>query len=134
MCWITNKKAVCQLATKNIEIFKIMIFNSSNTVVSYYQEFKYKLNKAYDTKELEVIYSHDYDYGEIYEGFHSYASDCTVRKGNVISVWNDVNFLDSYNIYSVIVKGYIPVGAHYYLNERGEYVSDEIYLTEIKTI
>lgn len=138
MCWATNKKAVCEIAKEDIRIFKVCSPSAINpeVLISSYWGFTYELNKVYSAKkELEVLSClNDICYSEVHEGFHSYASDCTILKNGIISIWNSNKFLDSYNSDDVIVYGYIPKGANYYLNERGEYVSDKICLTEIKTI
>lgn len=138
MCWATNVKAVCEIAEEDIRIFKVCSSSYINpeVLISPYWGFKYELNKVYSTEEeLEfMVCFSDNVYCEIHEGFHSYASDCTILKHTVISIWNNNIFLDSYNTDDVIVYGYIPKGAHYYLNERREYVSDKICLTEMKTI
>lgn len=138
MCWVTNVKAVCEIAAEDIKIFKVCSPSDVNpeVLISPYLEFEYELNKVYSIEEeLEVIVCFsDVSYCEIYKGFHSYASDCTILKHAVIAIWNNNRFLDSYDTDDVIVRGYIPKGAHYYLNERHEYVSDKICLTEIMTI
>ena len=135
MCWVTNIKAVCKIAKEDIKIFKVCSPSDVNPeiLISSYWGFKYELNKVYSTEEkLEVMVCFsDVCYSEIHKGFHSFASDCTIIKNSVIAIWNSNRFLDSYNWDDVIVYGYIPEGAHYYLNERGEYVSDKICLTEI---
>lgn len=137
MCWTTYKEVKCKTAEKDIRIFKVCSpSNSPEVFISAYREFEYTLNKTYDVKkELELImYGKDTYYGEINEGFHSYSPNCTIKNETIISIWNDHQFLDSYDSDSIIVYGYIPKGAHYYRNEAGEYVSDKICLTEIKTI
>lgn len=139
MCWTTNKfiHRESKIAEHDIKMFKVCSPSilGINTVVSYYWELPYALNQVYDSLKnglrLEV---YGPDYAEINEGFHSYSLDCNIVKQTVISIWNNRTFLDSYNVDSIIVYGYIPKGSVYYINERGEYVSDKICLTKIKEL
>ena len=137
MCWITYKEVKCETAKEDIRIFKVCLPSKSPEVlISAYQEFEYTLNKIYSAKEeLKLtVYGRDSYYGEVNKGFHSYSPNCTIKKETIVSIWNGHQFLDSYDSYSIIVYGYIPKGAHYYLNEAGEYVSDKICLTNIEQL
>lgn len=137
MCWITYKEVKCETAKEDIRIFKVCLSSKSPEVlISAYREFEYILNKIYSAEEelMLTTYGKDTYYGEINKGFHSYSPNCTIIKEAVISIWNNEQFLDSYDSNNIIVYGYIPKGAHYYINEGGEYVSDKICLTKTKTL
>lgn len=135
MCWTTNKKAVCETAKEKIEIIKVCYNMDNKTLISCYWEFEYELNKIYSAEEeLKCLSSGNKLYNEVHAGFHSYTPNCTIVKDSIVAIWNDNIFLDSYDTDVVVVKGYIPTGAHYYLNERGEYVSNKICLTSIEEL
>lgn len=137
MCWITYKGAKCKTAEKDIRIFKVCSpSNSPEVLISAYREFEYTLNKIYSAEEelILTMYGKDTNYGKINKGFHSYSPNCSIKNETIISIWYDRQFLGSYDSDSIIVYGYIPKGAHYYLNEEGEYVSDKICLTNIEQL
>jgi len=81
----------------------------------YKQGFIYRTGQLYDDngvlnalRGIEMI--------SIKEGFHSYSLE-TGRKSLLSADFRSL----------ILVKFYIPKGACYYLNEDGEYVSDQIY-------
>lgn len=142
MCWTkrirrSEAKPEPLTAESNIPIFKILFYNSLNgTIISPYFDFKYTLNTKYvHPLPLEIgnyIDCHTMcAFWRVNEGFHSYSTKCTVSKDIVVELLNGMVHRYDYHFLSRRVNGYIPAGAQYLLNEKGEYVSTEIVLTEI---
>lgn len=156
MCWTSKFSPHKQTARENVPIFKIGRFYGI-VVKSYFQHFSYELNHKYimETKlelKVRVITRKStkivngliafVDTGEVIgteisidKGFHSYSIDCAYKK------WYDsiiVSLISgheaNYSEQASIIEGYIPEGAHYYENEKGEIVSDQIVLTNYRNI
>ena len=143
MCWMTNNDVFLQeIVTKvDMPVFKICeTTHIENTVISVYQDFCYKLNNVYTLEAPLKIYvpvvSWRCMYSEVFEGFHSYILDCEIchlageYPHNVIGL-DGVN-IGAYPEKCVKVLGYIPKGATYLINARGECVSTSICLTKIE--
>lgn len=135
MCWISNI-AELKVAKEDIKIFKLCL--SMRHLLSYYNGFAYELNKVYELgTDIVPIFSPYRDGYEISIGFHSYANNCQLldRRWHYIVTSPDNRARDCYSREDlVLVRGYIPKGSHYYLNDYGEYVSDKICLTSIEKI
>lgn len=152
MCWISKKEPVQYIAESRIPVYKIMLVGrvTSKILRSYYRQAMYNLNTNYvsdlatpeeciDRITLKPRYCIDI-------GLHSYSTSNTVclkRASHLMVVSKKTKeLLDSYPIpyptaLQIItslakVSGYIPVDARYYINEHGEYVSNEIVLTDIE--
>ena len=144
MCWRSSKKVEPQIAQHDIPIYKILS-KDNKTFRSIYFGFKYELNKTYVYlnscfKSIEFVTS-----SKEYEkcgGFHSYDLTKTTYSSTVIQGCVKVitietkrkeYYLDS--IYHrgncIAVKGFIPKGSCYFVNDNGEYVSNQICLTEV---
>ena len=149
MCWL-SKNDIQYTAESRIPVYKIMIISGVLTRVlrSFYRGAIYDLHtnhingletpeKCVDGTTLETKYRIDI-------GLHSYGvSNTTCNRYDsqlMVVSKNTRETLDSYPIcptgfyISNLAKvfGYIPVGAKYYVNEHGEYVSNEIVLTDIE--
>ena len=130
MCWESKKIPELKIAPIDIPVFKVVHKDHS----AYYQPFYYySLNKVYTTN-LGVPSGHIWErLYQINEGFHSYsATECRVVRTHssdgirtYISVLHDTTKLDCY-ANAAIMKCVIPKGSQYYLNNRGEYVSNKI--------
>lgn len=132
MCW-TNKIANACVARENIEVFKICErCTEEKIVLSYFMLSNYTLNKVYKLDSPIKVKQFATCYG-INRGFHSYDKTCIVKhyRSDIVVV-NEYCSIETYCDYAIVVKGYIPKGATYYINDRKEYVSDEICLTEIE--
>ncbi len=134
MCWL-NRTAIAHIAEEDIEIFKMCEDSTEkNTVQSYFMASNYILNKVYKLESPIEIEQFSTYYG-INKGFHSYDKTCIVKRCiDGIIIMSEYSTIETYCDYAIIVKGYIPKGATYYINDRDEYVSDEICLTKIETI
>jgi len=160
MCWESNKlkKLVSDGTVKIFKICKTTLKFNKNIVNSYYfEDFCYALNTEYHTK-INIQSMWDYPLFRGYNGFHSYLKKkCkTERYSNDIRifiprVWPKFDaykdfptkkiietysafFCDPLGLSTVVVDGYIPKGATYYINENYEIISDGMVLTNIKLI
>lgn len=122
-------------AETNIPIFKIVLFGSfSKKIISPYFDFRYELNTKYTNLQLLVercFDSYFYPIWKVSAGFHSYSAECKVSEDMIVSLLDGNIHRYDYHVFSCRANGYIPAGAQYLLNEKGEYVSTEIVLTEI---
>lgn len=148
MCWISYKPWQQEVATRDIECFKICEL-IDNKICSLYQGFEYQLNTTYKaklifSKSIVVKTSKVISY-EINEGIHSYSTECKLKrefasdteecKAAFVNIIKNEFFLDSIclNLHpnAVLVKCIIPEGSIYFINECGEIVSNQIILTKI---
>lgn len=146
MCWKTKQDIFLQsIETKgDIPVFKICRpTRDENCTISFHQDFPYNLNKVYTLKAPDMtLVSPTVNWtttiASIYEGFHSYITDCKLYDnlvGHVYVMGINAERIGCYAKSQVVkVFGYIPKGSTYYINEKGECVSNSICLTEIKTI
>lgn len=138
MCWISSE-AIPHIAEEDIEIFKICEGIEADEVESYYRLYFYKLNQVYKLVcPIVVEFREDIlpNKFAINRGFHSYIKECTIRISSIYKsaeVLYNGTCIESYNDYAIKVKGYIPKGTKYYINNNGECVSEAICLTEICT-
>ena len=132
MCWITNITPQSKLAEEDIPVFKIV----RKSLRAYYQEFQYSIGRVFKT-EINVPIFNSYEIFFINEGFHSYsAKECTAITTEesykpIIKVYHTFYKLGSY-IDACILECVIPKGSVYYLNGRGEYVSDHILPLKVR--
>lgn len=140
-----------RIAKKKIEVWKVYIkrsFDSEELLVSPYQKERIFLNMRNRPlsigSDLHIINNLSFSCNnvlwEIRQGYHSYKKGSLrlIRLKNVDYI-NPV--LDTYaytNIKDpiiseqhVVVKCYIPVGSEYYINERGNYVSNKIIVGDV---
>ena len=145
MCIIFGKKKpVKRVAKRHIPIIKYC-YMSVGGIHSWYRGKKYILNTEYEVY-LEQV-PKDTPYGDYFLeiGLHSYSRN-VVHNIQYISLYNrEVVFisyktkpLDTLKNYTmgIIVKvyGYIPKGSEYFKNDRGEYISNRIVLTNYEEI
>ena len=144
MCWTTFIYPHIQIATENIPVYKIVDKKKGfwfwSTFSSYYYGFTYKLHKRYSEK-LGRIWDPCTGLYAIDEGIHSYHNTLTrISTSKYGDRWIrsfNGEILDNYCTLArtiVKVQGYIPKGSKYYLNEDGEYVSEQIVLTKYNKI
>lgn len=146
MCWKTNKDIFLQsIKTKgDIPIFKICRYiRNKDYILSFHQDFLYNLNKVYTLEDSDMslvlpTVNWTTTIASIYEGFHSYITDCKLYDnlvGHVYVMGINAERIGCYPESQVVkVFGYIPKGSTYYINEKGECVSNSICLTKIETI
>ena len=136
MCWVSDV-AVPRIAEEDVEIFKICESYELDVVESYYMLSYYTLNEVYKlASPIVVEFKEDIlpNKFAINRGFHSYIKECVVRTFSIyksLEVQYNGRCIEAYNDYVIKVKGYIPKGTKYYINNNGECVSEAICLTEI---
>lgn len=161
MCWITEQKWRIRpcIAKKKIEVWKVYIkrsyINQDELLVSPYQREKIFLNmrnrplsighnlNVINRLEFFSDSKNRFPEWEIWQGYHSYKKGClqltqtelvdTIRfyyKNRDYFPIEYRNIREFGNKY-VVVKCYIPVGAEYYINEHGCYVSNKIIIGDI---
>ena len=130
MCY----KPELKIATKPVKVFKIMCPSrkNANEIASYYYFFTGRIGKEYSS---DIVFHNNYT---ITCGFHSYSSTrCAINVQNLIAnvctqIGTQRRILDSFWKDRVVkVKCTLPIGTHYYENERGEIVSDRIIFDSI---
>ncbi len=143
MCWVTKKQCELKIAEGDIPVIKIM----REDLRSVYECFLYELGKKYTTElgpvlESLCIGAPQEDFYVIHKGFHSYSVGCIIsteivsdsflacaKKFTTVEYNRELlDFLPDV----IEVNCIIPKGSKYYVNERGEYVSDSIEIINIK--
>lgn len=130
MCWTSESKPIKETAKENIPIYKICRGRGNEIRAYFYTDCIYTLNRVYkQDKQLivEEVRSYFYRNYTIDKAFHSYLASCEIRskEKGLVEVCHT-----TYRSYFLIkVIGYIPIGATYYVNGKGEVVSDKIVLT-----
>ena len=145
MCWITHKEelAIPKIAEDNIVCNKLVRMPSDfNIIISDIYQFGYKLNIVYsicgDLRVDKILENDKFRYC-ILKGFHSYSDKVTFKSS--IDYWDCINvyfmgqpILKNFvnetwgctTMIGAIASCIIPKGSTYFLNERGEYVSNNI--------
>lgn len=140
MCWIgtiNNKR----IAKRNITVYKVLNVRGTKNKVyhaPFRDAFTYKLGHLYRTDFMGIK-----NYGcvdiEINEGFHCYSQNAYAALGTIIEglmrVYSSKRQYDVLHCFSrklsskpVVVKCTIPKGSTYYINNKGEIVTDNIIL------
>ena len=152
MCWRSKKMNKC-ISDGKVKVFKVCTLKNDGKLYGYfYKDFQYELNTKYKQDItfamsclLKGCFIH---YG--YDGFHSYSKDvCKAKLSRpqdlwpswikVVNVYKNSNhqeiadYVGEYNFNFVIVEGYLPKGTTYYVNDKGEIISDSIILTNTIT-
>lgn len=154
MCWVSFKPWKQEVATRDIECFKICKL-IDNKIYSFYKKFEYQLNTKYKEKLIfsqriaeKLTGNGQLIYYEINEGFHSYSNKCKievslessiVRFINVVNITGNICNLNeciSLNKYpnTILLKCIIPKDSIYYINEYNEIASNYIKPIKIEKI
>ena len=133
MCWISSNLVCKNSGDEKVPIYKILGLTYGSLRAYFYSDFLYMLDHIYESKinpEHGVMYF-------INEGLHCYSTKCTfIYNYNGVLVTCPINTFSYPNgLYTtaVIIKGYIPPNTTYYINEKGEIVTESLVLTEIMT-
>ena len=133
MCWVSKKQDI-KIAEQDIPIFKIMDkTNNPKIVSSYFRGHSYELNVLEKT-EIKICDGYECNRIIVYIALHSYSDRIQTRRDeyNDVYVFNKKGFCTlPYGSDTIKVKGIIPKGSQYMENERGEFVSNQLILTEI---
>ena len=141
MCWIGEN--IERIAEEDIPCFKIMKvynWNNDDVVYSVYKNMAYRMGQVYELgKKLDCTVLSSEKYSYINEGFHSYHPDVKFEKTiidteELIAAYPRFGlgkgiYLDAFNIdwrVYCLVECVIPKESVYYLNGKGEYVSNTI--------
>lgn len=153
MCWITFKQPIRRKAPRDIPIYKILrpvfplgrndtsrnILDQVITFMSPCANTLYELNKKKTScLQKATLYKNKEDgftnppHSFVNEGLHSFQK--SKLRHEITNVGTYFNGLYHQKFFISIhrnwlCEGYIPRGAEYYLNERGEYVSSELVIT-----
>ena len=127
MCWISNNKPERLVAKEDIAVYKVVQISPDNKILSYFNDFPYKLGEIYDATITIKRYKDEYnDFYYIEQGFHSYKYKLEIDPFLQIPLTYDRNGTKYYgdDIYGMLCI--IPKGAEYYVNEFGDVVSTSI--------
>lgn len=118
MCWETSKTRYKQphVATRDINVTKVVRNVDDVIKPLYYHGVVYHINKQYSTNITPEIQD---DILKIRKGFHSYKKT------------NKYLFYAKQHMHT-IMNCVIPKGTKYYLNEKGEYVSESLIPVSIE--
>lgn len=139
MCWITFKPLKAKVAKRDIKVLKVLYIHPSEpTVLIPYFCFgvcKYSINGENPIIHITANkYTPESVHCSIYEGYHSYSVNCSVRDVTPTEMFvNNYYFCDDeFTGRQVhLVECIIPKGTTYYLNEFMEYVSENIVIKKI---
>lgn len=139
MCWVSNNPAIFEIAEQDIKTFKVLSIDQYRNLYSYFFRSAYSIGeiKPKVTLQYKNVFS---DFSYITEGYHSYDKsieckyykDCDVVKVGDLEIYSPDGPLSSiFPPKLCIVECTIPKGTKYCLNERGEYVSEQIRVDKI---
>lgn len=141
MCWESNNIPEVKVAEKNIKTFKVMYRD-----LKYEELFSYFFYKLYSIGKItsKIILSYEkFDSScYIHAGYHSY--DINIKQKHyydykrgvyIVKIGNvEEYYIEPFsNIFQTlcVVECTIPKGVEYYVNEYGEYVSEQIIVDKI---
>ena len=141
MCWTSKEIPKAKIAEKNIKTFKVMYRGlEDEELFSYFFYKLYSIGKI--TSKIILSYEKFDSSYYIHAGYHSYDINIKwkyyynseedaymVKIGNVEEYYIEP-FSDIFHTLC-IVECTIPKSSKYYLNEKGEYVSEQIIVDKI---
>jgi hypothetical protein len=129
MCWISKNKPERLVAKEDITVYKVVQIYPDGKILSYFNDFPYKLGEIYNTvitvKHLKDGYN---DFYFVEQGFHSYNYHLKIGLDPFLNMpiaydESSVRYYGS-GIFGMLCV--IPKGAEYYVNEYGDIVSTSI--------
>ena len=133
MCWTSNE-AIALTADDNVVVFKVCLQHTkTKKLISYYFHSVYTLGKL---KRQSIIVDKAGNEFVIESGLHCYNTNAFSCSKNLL-VLNVAPYPHFYNMegyVAVVVRGYIPKGATYYLNDYHEIVTNRLVLTDVLDI
>lgn len=140
MCW--TGYYIPQIAERNIPIFKV-VRERYGAIFSAYTHYRYFLNNLVVVK-IEDAYDAGANYQEINRALHSYNPEIVHVIGlipnsyprliNIITESKRLDYFHNFDGSCKRANGFIPKGSIYCMNDDGEYISNQIILTEIVDI
>lgn len=106
-----------KIATKDIEVYKMLTSLGNGILVSPFQEARYQIGVEKRADMLNIYKEGSSEHFRVEEGLHSYSSLRTARERRC---WHT-------NIYKAI----IPKGSEYFIGLDNEVVSKHLIITEI---
>lgn len=128
MCWVTycTNNMNKHIAKKDTKVYKVAMKGCTGVAIApYYRNFDYELGITYGKLESLKPTYFPHDECIINEGFHSYRSFESLLKN--LKSFKDHPYYRSLAIY----KAVIPTGAEYYVNEKGEVVSNQLKIIDV---
>ena len=137
MCWLSNRKPIAKIAKRDIPVKKVIYTNGT----AYFNSFNYKTRKVIPKIEIKVekedtsyiiefgyhSYSSECIFAELYPNFYSKIKQCILVKNNSNYYPLIVSYYVMEKFRRIKVQNFIiPKGTKYYINEKGEYVSELI--------
>lgn len=141
MCWISKKQDI-KIAKQDIPIFKIMEKTPFPEIVkSIYRNFSYTLNLLAESN-IKIQLWRYINKIVVDQALHSYNFEKVkcLNYSSTLKIEVPTSYgskeLDSFgkNEDIIKVKGIIPKGAKYMENRDGEFVSNQLILTEIEEL
>lgn len=127
MCWVTNKFPIRLIAESDIPVKKLL-YRINESLYSPCYRTEWNVGETKDcTLDKPIISLYNDLTWEIYEGFHSCKE---LHKHHEGWCCGDTLILGS-SPFDIICDCVIPVGAEYYINENGLYVSNRLIFCAI---
>jgi len=133
MCWVSSKLVCENSGDEKVPIYKVLGLTYGSLRAYFYSDFLYILNHIYESRinpERGIL-----DMYLINEGLHCYSAKCRFRynyPGVLVTCLTETrSYPPSSYTMAVVTKGYIPPNTKYYINEKGEIVTESLVLTEI---
>lgn len=118
MCWTTATHDLMkeQIAFEDMVVYKMLSIRKGKfgrtKFISPYMNFRYKPGKVYHAKLVITQTPH---FLTIDEGLHCFQNLASAGR-----------YADSYGDLCIIVPAIIPGGTKYYINERGEIITEKL--------
>ena len=130
MCWESTKTPIKRIAEEDIKVKKILFLYNNILRSPIEREFIWNKNILYTTELDAVSYNTLTMMYRIHKGFHTANSI-----GVFAEYWTTVYKNNEYITFTKeegesVFDAIIPKGSEYYLNECGEYVSNQLIIYE----
>lgn len=133
MCWVSSKLVCKNSGDEKVPIYKVLGLTCGLLRAYFYSDFLYILNHIYESRINPE--HHAPSMYLINEGLHCYSTACRFRYNYpgvlVTCIAETFSYPNDLYTTAVVTKGYIPPNTTYYINERGEIVTESLVLTEI---
>lgn len=139
MCWYSYTRPKMKLATEDIPVEKILKVSGLKICSPLFKDTEWKLNEKKATKLDDPIPLNSSFKYHVDQGFHSCREIILIPEPSIpftsSSTWiNGKNILFSRDNDEYVFEAIIPHGSRYYVNDEGDYVSDQLVILRKKTI
>lgn len=145
MCWLSETNIPLE-SDGTVKFIKVCGVENGQLRAYWHDSFKYELNQQPSVINVPILFDpqHQRYFGK--QGFHCYdANTCKIRVSRHLDICSmEVlcdnipdcigNYLMESSVHGCVaclVEGYLPKGAIYHVNKRGEIISNAIVLTKI---